>query len=257
MVILRGLVEALQFSTRVPIPLNMEIKERHPTGIMKYLTLVGGMIGIIMGSLYGVLLKLDPFVAAVAVVISESLITGGLHQDGLADTFDGFYSNKDREGILKAMKDSRLGTHGVLALTGTLLLKVALINVLRRPGVLFVMPVISRLAMVYGATFSKSAKTSGLGFEVIDGTSYKDALIASLIALCIALWFMGPVLILGIMAVTLGLSLAFVKICTFRIGGMTGDTLGALGELAALAYLTVCGLLSFCTLGKGVIRILY
>ncbi|MGI6704630.1 MAG: adenosylcobinamide-GDP ribazoletransferase [Clostridia bacterium] len=248
MVIMKGLILVLQFTTRLPIPLSVKTREEDLTGIMKYMPLAGGIIGLAMWFIYRILLAFDLFAAAVAAVLAESVITGGLHQDGLADTFDGLYSNRDREGMLEAMKDSRLGTHGVLALTGSLLLKVALINAIAKPEALLVMPVFSRLAMVFGAAYSKSARPSGLGFVFINGTSGKDALIASFIALSITLYPAGLLCTVAAMAVVPALSFLFIRLCTLRIGGMTGDTLGALGEMASLAFLSVYGILLFYSL---------
>ncbi|MDD4708130.1 MAG: adenosylcobinamide-GDP ribazoletransferase, partial [Firmicutes bacterium] len=162
-----------------------------------------------------------------------------------ADTFDGLCSNRDREGMLDAMKDSRLGTHGVLALTGAFFLKVALINALGKPEALLVMPVFSRLAMVYGAAFSESARASGLGFVFIKGTTGKDVLIASLIALSITLYPLGLLYTAAMMAVVPAVSLMFIRLCTLRIGGMTGDTLGALGETVSLVFLSTYGVFLF------------
>ncbi|MDD2574116.1 MAG: adenosylcobinamide-GDP ribazoletransferase [Firmicutes bacterium] len=242
---MKGLILVLQFTTRLPIPLSVKTKEGDLAGVMKYMPLAGGIIGAAMWFLYRVLLNFDPFVAAVAAVIFESVITGGLHQDGLADTFDGLCSNRDREGMLDAMKDSRLGTHGVLALTGAFFLKVALINALGKPEALLVMPVFSRLAMVYGAAFSESARASGLGFVFIKGTTGKDVLIASLIALSITLYPLGLLYTAAMMAVVPAVSLMFIRLCTLRIGGMTGDTLGALGETVSLVFLSTYGVFLF------------
>lgn len=242
---MKGFIQALQFSTRIPI---RTIPREEGAGLakgMKYMPLIGGAIGLVMLALYEILTGIDSLVAAVTAILAEALITGGLHQDGLADTFDGFYCNGPRDDILKVMADSRLGTHGVIALTGVLLLKIAFVNAFKRPEMLFIMPVYARLAMVYGAAFSKSAKASGLGSEVIGDVMPKDALIASLITMAIAIYPIG-LFLTGILTVmTLGLSLVFVRVCSFKIGGMTGDTLGALNEIVALSVLPVYGLFYF------------
>lgn len=234
---MRKLTAILRFTTRLPIPQGDGAGEEDLVGGIKLLPLAGGVIGVVMGLVYRLLLGFNPAVAAVAAVLAEGLITGGLHQDGLADTFDGLCSGRDREGILEAMKDSRLGTHGVLALTGGMLLKLALVNALGRPEALFAMPVFSRLAMVYGAAFSKSAMQAGLGYVFIKGASGKDALIASLIAAAVTLYPVGVAGTAAATAVILGISLVFIRACSRKIGGMTGDTLGALGEIASLGFL--------------------
>ncbi|HZX47477.1 MAG TPA: adenosylcobinamide-GDP ribazoletransferase, partial [Clostridia bacterium] len=183
---MKGFIAILRFTTRLPIPQRVDTTERDLIGGIRFMPLAGSIIGAVAALTYRTLYGFDPAVAAIAAVLSEIIITGGLHQDGLADTFDGLYSGKDREGTLEVMKDSRLGTHGVLALTGTLFLRVALINALKEPGALFAAPVFSRLAMVYGAAFSRSARQAGLGCFFINGTSGRDALAAGLIAAAIS-----------------------------------------------------------------------
>lgn len=236
---MKGFIAILRFTTRLPIPQREDTTERDLLGGIKYMPLAGGIIGAVAALIYRALYGFDPAVAAIAAVLLEIIITGGLHQDGLADTFDGLYSGKDREGTLEVMKDSRLGTHGVLALTGALLLKVALVNALKEPGALLAAPVFSRLAMVCGAAFSRSARQAGLGCLFINGTSGRDALAAGLIAAAISLYAVGAAVTAAAMVVTPAIALAVVKLCSRRIGGMTGDTLGALGEIAGLGFLVV------------------
>jgi adenosylcobinamide-GDP ribazoletransferase len=236
---MKGFLAILRFTTRLPIPQREDTAERDLISGIRLMPLAGGIIGAVTALIYRALYGFDPAVAAVAAVLSEIVITGGLHQDGLADTFDGLYSGKDRERTLEVMKDSRLGTHGVLALTGTLLLKVALIIALKSPEALFAAPVFSRLAMVYGAAFSRSARQAGLGCLFINGTSGRDALAASIIAAAITLYPAGAAVTAAALMVTPVIALGVVKLCSRRIGGMTGDTLGALGEIAGLGFLVV------------------
>ncbi len=242
---MKGFIRILQFSTRIPVPIEVKTGDGDLAKSLKYMPFVGGIIGLVMMFSYRVLVRLSPFAAAVTAVLAEGVITGGLHQDGLADTFDGFYCNGSRDDMLRIMKDSRLGTHGVMALLGTLLLKIAFIRAFNRPEILFVMPVYARLSIVYGAAFSKSAKVSGLGFDVIEGVTLKDALIASLVTLIIVTAPMGILLAGVLMAAMLCITLTFIRICTLKIGGMTGDTLGALGEISAFLVLLVYGLFYF------------
>ena len=70
----------------------------------------------------------NPYITAVLVLASEVILTGGLHIDGLGDSFDGLYSYRDKEKILEIMKDSRLGTNGLLAIVIVFLLKVGFLN---------------------------------------------------------------------------------------------------------------------------------
>ncbi len=242
---MKRLIVMIQFTTRIPIPHRGHIDEKDLQEGMKYLPLVGLIIGAVMWLSYRLIFGFDPILAAVAAVLAEVYITGGLHMDGLADTFDGLYSNKNKEQILEVMKDSRLGTHGVLAVVGTLMLKAALVNALLWPPALIAMPVFSRLAMVYGAAFSSSARQSGLGYVFIKGVGRNHALLASLLTLLVTLYFLGIVGAVAAAVSMLVISLLFIRVCSTRIGGMTGDTLGALGEIASLGFLVVCSILTY------------
>ena len=99
--------------TRIPIKADVEFDEEFHKSIV-YFPLVGFVIGLI-SFLIGILaLKIfDPFVTSILVVAGEVILTGGLHIDGLGDTFDAIYSNRDKERILEIMKDSRLGTNAL------------------------------------------------------------------------------------------------------------------------------------------------
>jgi len=236
---MKRLILMLQFATRFPVPRLENIEENDLQRGMKYLPLAGVMIGAVVWFSYRIMRLINPLAAAVAAVFTEVMVTGGLHQDGLADTFDGLYSNKNREEMLEIMKDSRLGTNGVLAITGVLFLKVALLYVVSRSAVLLVMPVFSRLAMVYGAAFSVSARQSGLGHVFIEGVGKRDALIASLLTVLVTFYFIGFIGSIAVMAVLLAVALFFIEVCSMKIGGMTGDTLGALGEISSVVFLIV------------------
>jgi adenosylcobinamide-GDP ribazoletransferase len=236
---MKRLILMLQFATRFPVPRLENIEENDLQRGMKYLPLAGVMIGVVVWFSYRIMRLINPLAAAVAAVFTEVMVTGGLHQDGLADTFDGLYSNKNREEMLEIMKDSRLGTNGVLAITGVLFLKVALLYVVSRSAVLLVMPVFSRLAMVYGAAFSVSARQSGLGHVFIEGVGKRDALIASLLTVLVTFYFIGFIGSIAVMAVLLAVALFLIEVCSMKIGGMTGDTLGALGEISSVVFLIV------------------
>lgn len=241
---MKRLVLMLQFATRLPLPYMEDVQERDLQRGVKYLPLVGIVVGLILWAVYRIIFVFDTFVAAVTAVLAEAVITGGLHQDGLADTFDGLYSNKNSQEMLAVMRDSRLGTNGVVAVTGVLLLKVALIHAVSRPETLLIMPVFSRLAMVYGISFSTSARKSGLGYAFIEGVGRADALLASLITIVVSFYFINLMDAIALMALMLAISMVFIEVCRLKIGGMTGDTLGALEEISCLIFLTAYGLLA-------------
>ena len=236
---MRRLILILQFLTRIPLPTiewrsdNNEFRD----GIV-YFPLVGFIVGLFIMLFYflGNLLG-GKLLASVAAVTSEAFITGGLHIDGLADTFDGLYSNRSKDRILEIMKDSRIGTNGVLAILLTILLKLSLIYQLPESEtfkILLLMPVFSRLGMVFASRYSKYARENGLGNVFIGQVNNKHVAGAVLISGLISLIHISSLLFIPIV---FGFCLLYIKNIKEKIGGMTGDTLGALCELSELVYL--------------------
>ncbi len=123
---MNGLLEALRFLTVLPIPGQPASDERGITAAIPWFPAAGLLIGLLLlpvgwlaGWLWGELVR------AVLLVVAWGSITGGLHLDGLSDTFDAVMSWRAPERKLEIMKDSRVGAMGVLALVAVLLLKVA------------------------------------------------------------------------------------------------------------------------------------
>ena len=107
-------ISILQFMTRIPIRIETGFDEEFHKSIV-YFPLVGFVIGIITYSLGWLSLTIfDPFISAIVITLIEVLTTGGLHIDGLGDTYDAIYSNWEKERILEIMKDSRLGIDSLL-----------------------------------------------------------------------------------------------------------------------------------------------
>lgn len=178
--------------------------------------------------------------AAAASLLTMALATGGLHLDGLADTADGLFSGRDRQRMLEIMRDSRVGTMGVLALVMALLGKFALIASLAPANAalgLFVAPVAGRAGAVlaaFGALYAREG--SGLGRAFIEGVRRRELTLALFLALALAA---GMGRLPGVAALAGGLVAAiFVRWWAGkRLGGLTGDTLGAVievGEVVAL-----------------------
>ncbi|KXG78925.1 adenosylcobinamide-GDP ribazoletransferase [Thermotalea metallivorans] len=228
----------VQFLTRIPLPVNVKADEEDFLQGVVYFPLVGLLIGMFIVSFYYMGDHLGgTFLAAVMAVTIEVLITGGLHLDGLGDTFDGIYSNRPKDRVLEIMKDSRLGTNGALGIFMTILLKIAFIYSMDRPmvyGVLLLMPVFSRLCLVYGSRFSVYARDSGMGNLYIGKVNNLHLAITVVLTVLISLvnlWAL-PFLLIGYL-----FSIFYIKHITDKIGGMTGDTLGALCELSEIVYL--------------------
>ena len=137
--------------TRIPIKADVGFDEEFHKSIV-YFPLVGliiGAISFIIGSLSSIIF--DTFLTSILIVACEVILTGGLHIDGLGDTFDAIYSNRDKERMLEIMKDSRLGTNSLLAILFLVLIKVGLLNSIINSNLMCLvifMPMISRLGVI-------------------------------------------------------------------------------------------------------------
>jgi adenosylcobinamide-GDP ribazoletransferase len=184
-----------------------------------------------------------PEPAAAAFLLAFSVwITGGLHLDGLADTTDGLGGGRTPAAALTIMKDSRVGAFGVISLIVALLLKFSLfLSFASTPGgtgALLLYPVISRWGMVLLAYLSPYARPEGgLGQAMTLGVSRRVVACASLSAGALSFAILGVpgLVIFGVagFGVWLG-SLYFQK----RLGGITGDILGATNEVLEVLVLT-------------------
>ncbi len=169
--------------------------------------------------------------SSVALVALLALLTRGLHLDGLGDTFDGLGAGGDRERVLRVMDDSHIGAFGVMAIVLVLFLKIhalASMDVDRWRALLFA-PVLSRWAMLLLGYRSKAAK-AGLGSILIDHLKTKHFLFATFITLLLVATVLRGTGI-AMMAWVAVFTLVSKRYFHRRLGGLTGDTFGAVGEL--------------------------
>lgn len=244
---MKSLYIALEFLTIIPLPLNREIRPMDMGRSMACFPLAGAIIGGILAGMSAVLSTVLPrSVADFILIAALALITGGLHLDGLADTFDGLYGGKTREEALAIMKDSRVGAIGVVSLIVVIILKyIILLSVPAglKYTALVVMPALSRWSMVLAASLSGYARpTGGTGRDFIETVSPMSLLIATAFALITGiggLEWKGGLIILWIG----GLTIMWVIYFHRRLGGVTGDTLGAINEVnEAMVLLFILGM---------------
>jgi adenosylcobinamide-GDP ribazoletransferase len=233
---------ALTFLTKLPWPWRGPADETALARSMFWFPWVGALLGLGFWVAWAGLQKTLPAPAAAALLLTLTVwVTGGLHLDGLADTADGLGGGRNREDALSIMKDSRVGAFGVLSLILGLILKFSLFLSLaaqtRGAEVLLLFPIISRWSMVLLAYFSPYARAEGgLGQAMTLGVSPRVLMGASLSAGGLSLLILGvPGLGLFIAAgvlVWLG-RLYFQR----RLGGITGDILGATNEVVEIMVL--------------------
>jgi adenosylcobinamide-GDP ribazoletransferase len=243
---LRLTLVALRFLTRLPLPPVRwgpgDLKRSMPAFPLAGLLVAG--IGI--GVRAGLEPLLGPLAASVAAVAGMIMATGALHEDGLADTADGIWGGWTPERRLEIMRDSRIGTYGVLALLTVVGLRVALLAPLDLAGfarALVCGHVVGRAAMLALAARLPAA-APGRGAEVVGrpgraGAAVAAALVTGSLVLATGLW--APLIVVAVAAVVTALcGVVFAR----RLRGVTGDTLGAAEQLAELAAIaTVAALI--------------
>lgn len=232
----------MQFLTRIPLPVKIKFDEKKFGKSMVLSPVAGLIIGIILGFVYYFARMTEKNIfAAVIVVAAEIIITGGLHLDGLADTFDGIFSNRPKDKILEIMKDSRIGTNGTIALILVILCKTALLISISSMNLfyyLFALPAISRMNILWAAGTSEYAAKDGMGKSVVQSTGSREIIIATVITCAISAIFLRWAAFLAVPA-AIAFSYLFCAYVKKKIGGITGDILGAVIELTEIVVLFV------------------
>jgi adenosylcobinamide-GDP ribazoletransferase len=237
---LRALTAAVTLLTRVPLGKRIAVDEHDVARSLAWLPLVGvalgGAVALTARLLEG---RLDDAPAAVLIVAAWALATGAIHLDGLADSADSLGA-RTREQRLAIMRDPRLGSYGVLALVFVILLKVTLVAAVLARGHhlwLLAIPAVARAAASAVSAGLPYAREQGTGAAMIGGGSRLERLAVALAtALVVAL---ACARLRGLLAVAAAALVAIVvaRLAQRRIGGLTGDVLGATIELAECAAL--------------------
>lgn len=201
---------------------------------------VGAGLGLGLGAAWWLAAQLwSPLLAAVVVVAIDLAVTGGLHLDGLADSADGLLApGLDRSRRLEVMAEPSIGAFAVAVTTTTLLLRVAALAVLTpAPLLLAALWALSRTAMAVAARSVPYARPGGLASSFLGGPAVPVALTGGVLALA----FGATTGIAGVVAVVIatGAAAAVVVAGVRRLGGFTGDVLGAAGIVAETAGLVV------------------
>ena len=247
---------ALQFFTRLPIPAWVGFEASWLQHASRYFPLVGAVVAAIAaGVYYAAAIVLPAPVAAVLSTAATIYATGAFHEDGFADTCDGLGGGMTRERVLEIMKDSRVGAYGAIGIVCMLAAKLAGLALLpprEAIAALFLAHPLSRLAatsLIWQLDYVRGegkAKPLAQQMTTMEFTiAAAGALLPAAVLLATGLASAGAVLgaLLAALAAALWLGHKFVR----RLGGYTGDCLGAVQQVAeALIYITVLA-----TLGHG------
>lgn len=240
--LLRELRVATGFLTRLPVRWPDAAPADALARSMRVFPLVGAGIGLAAGLAWALALGLGTphLVAALLALAAQALLTGALHEDGLADVADGFGGGRDRDRTLEIMRDSRIGSYGTLALVLSVGLRAAALAAIASPwagvAALAAAGAVSRATCPALLAWLPPARTDGLGAGA--GRAPSEALAVALgLAACFALLLLG--LGHGLAALVLAAlpAWALAGLARRRIGGHTGDVLGAAQQLAEVAVL--------------------
>ena len=236
---MRSFLVMLQFLTRFPLPFTVPCDDKTFQMGLRSFTAVGLLLGLALVGVGNILTRFifDNWAVAILLTLFHLVATGGLHMDGVADSADGLLSNRSPERMLEIMKDSRIGSNGVLAIVMVLALKTVGIKLALDYGmwwVLMAMPVAGRFAVVFAAWMGKTPREQGMGNLFIGKATLPVVALNAAVFLALT-----PVLGYAPFAVVLGVlfTLWLIKGVTKLIGGITGDVLGTIIELNEVVYL--------------------
>ena len=231
---LKSLFIALQFLTIIPLRPSARLEERDIAHSMSFFPLVGMIIGGFLILINLITSRyLSPFIASALILIGWVGITGALHLDGFTDTVDGLCGGKNKKEILSIMEDSFIGAKGAVFLILLLLLKFTLLVELTtnyNNYALFFTPVVGRWSMVAGIYLSSYARDEGLAKAFFSHKTGGEIFWASLITFCLGL-ILFKLEFFYIIGIVLAINLFLITYIKRRIGGLTGDNLGALNEI--------------------------
>lgn len=232
---LRSFASALMMFTRLPLWRIVQVDKKYYSNILLYWPLVGFLTGVTTwGTLYLASLVMPLLPACVLAVIARLLLTGALHEDGLADFFDGFGGGRDKESILRIMKDSHIGSYGTIGLIAYFLLYVSLLSSfysLSVAGAIIGADVLSKLCtavMINTLPYARTEETSKAKV-LYRKISLPEFTIVAMICL-VALWLLSTPLFALLPTI---LAVACLRwYFSRKIGGYTGDCCGATVLLA-------------------------
>lgn len=230
---------ALTLLTVIPargrLPAENEIADS-----MFFYPLIGALIGLVLAAFFALLSShLPAIVAGLLITLLWALITGGFHLDGVADTCDGLFSARSREKALEIMKDSRIGTMGAIGLFGILSGKtISLGQFEDATAALVAAGLLGRWSMVLAATTSQYARPEGgMGANFIKPRP--GLRLTSSIWLVPFFFLFDPTRFALALAIAALFTLSAKALLTRKLGGLTGDCLGAIGEGVELIVLIV------------------
>ncbi len=248
--IVRDTMRSLGFLSRLPIASKwFEDDDASLTNTCRAFPIAGAIATLpaVVILIVANLLQLPPLLAALIVMSALVITSGALHEDGIADVADGFFGGKTKEQRLEIMKDSRIGAYGALALLISFAIRtVAIAAILQASAASAALAIVGAAAISRGALIwhwceLESARPGGVadksGAPSEDAATFSMTTALALGAIC-ALLARGITPAIFAFALAIIVTGAFKRLAAEKIGGQTGDTLGASAVLAEMAFLT-------------------
>lgn len=237
---MRPFLIALQFLTRIPVRLSRPPGEREERWMAGFFPLAGTLVGILAAAVYaGAVRLVTPALAVIASLTFLILLSGGLHEDGLADCADGFGSKSQLpDEVLRIMKDSRVGTFGVLALIVSFATRFVVLTSLPFREVVWSLvaaQTLGRWVVIPLALALPAARPGGLGHDFSRRLSAGPVLLASASAAAVG-FFLFRLKLFTLLVLPVAVLGCFGLYCYRRIRGINGDCLGAAVEIFEIVF---------------------
>lgn len=236
---MRGLRTATSFLTRVPMGVG-EVSDERLARSVPWFPAVGALVGLVVAGVYiGVSAAGPPLLAAALAVAAGVVVTGGFHEDGMADVADAL-GGRDPEESRRILKDPRLGTYGVLALVLGVVTRIAAVSGLDAWTALAAIPAAHVLARSGALALMISARTPtpGLGASYVGALRRRDAFVGLALGAALAAAAVGAWTVIGVVAV-IAPAAGISALAARRFDGLSGDALGAVEQLGEILFLAL------------------
>lgn len=233
---MKQFILALTFLTRIYIPNNYKVNNKDFANSIWFYPIIGTLIGAVMIGVYwgALFLTQKETILSLILIISYVALSGGLHLDGLADSFDGLFSGREKNKIFEIMQDSHIGSFGVI---GLILYFISLFVFFQyiNWSLVFLFPLVGRCSVLLAAGISTYAKDEGLGKVIVEYTGYRHIIYALsfsfIIGAIINIKTLIPIIICYILV------LLITKIISKKLSGITGDIMGMIIEVSQCIFL--------------------
>jgi adenosylcobinamide-GDP ribazoletransferase len=235
---------ALQFLTILPVKIKSVIEEKDFGASLASFPVVGLLIGLLLTFAAASITFLPALVKSAMILALYIFITGAIHLDGFADTCDGLYGNRSIEKMLEIMRDSRIGAMGVIGIVLLLLLQFSAMASFPAEAlwkILIVMCVFSRWSQVIACRSARYVRKEGKAKSFVEYSRSRDLVVGGIFTMAISVllmsWKGAAICLISLVPVS-----GVIYYIKTKIGGMTGDTIGAVNEVAEVCVL-VSGLI--------------